>query len=555
MRRCVLALLCAFGLLSAPARAQQNAADAILILDASGSMWGQVDGRPKIEAARKAVDTILSRWRSGDRLGLMAYGHRSKGECRDIELIAPVGTVDAEAIRKSVGALNPRGKTPIAASLREAARILKHTETKATVILVSDGIETCDPDPCAVAAELRKAGVGFTAHVVGFDITDPLARTQLECIARSTGGVYLDARNAAGLETAMTKVAAASQGTRVASEAPATVPPPPAIDVRNLRATARLAESSDPLTDPQLGWHLHLRKADGDAGDLHEANYGARLAMTAPPGDYILLVTLGSTTRPFPLTIDAKTPLNLDLVLDAGFVTSAGAVEGSGDKAEGVSWEVHRTDGEHVATVYDAVPSFVLPAGDYTLKLAKGAASISQPFSVAAGDSINLAVSLSVGRLAIDAVFAAAGPKVEEGFAVEIRRPAKAVGEEGEWVATFYDPLSIVDLPAGAYDVKAGTGEAHKVLRVEMVSGRENRITVDLNAGFVAMAGANGQIQIVETRKSITGKRKIVSATYHDEMNAALPAGDYVAIVTRDGVESETPFRVAAGERVEVSLK
>ena len=48
MRLCILAMLCAFGLLSVPARAQQNAADAILILDASGSLWGQVDGLPLI---------------------------------------------------------------------------------------------------------------------------------------------------------------------------------------------------------------------------------------------------------------------------------------------------------------------------------------------------------------------------------------------------------------------------------------------------------------------------------------------------------------------------
>src|SRR5262245_33280379 len=97
----------------APQPLLAQAGDAILILDASGSMWGQVDGQTKISAARKAVDSILSKWNSSDRLGLMAYGHRSKGDCKDIELIVPVGSFDAERIRKSVRALSPKGKTPI----------------------------------------------------------------------------------------------------------------------------------------------------------------------------------------------------------------------------------------------------------------------------------------------------------------------------------------------------------------------------------------------------------------------------------------------------------
>lgn len=242
MRSLLIMAACAAAWLATPVLAQSRAADAILILDASGSMWGQVEGQTKIVAARKAVDTILARWKPADRLGLMAYGHRAKGECRDIELVVPVGPIDAGAVRGAVQRLNPRGKTPIAASLREAAGILKHTENKSTVILVSDGIETCDPDPCAVAAELKKAGVGFTAHVVGFDVTDPLAKTQLQCIARATGGVYLDARNAAGLDGAMTRVAQAAQGQKVASEAPAAAPRArDPFEGRNLRATARLA--------------------------------------------------------------------------------------------------------------------------------------------------------------------------------------------------------------------------------------------------------------------------------------------------------------------------
>ncbi|TDM67697.1 hypothetical protein CEF00_13565, partial [Lactobacillus crispatus] len=77
-----------------PVQAQgaDKGTDPRLVLDASGSMWGVVDGQTKISAARQAVDSILSKWRPDDRLGLIAYGHRAKGDCKDIELLVPVST-------------------------------------------------------------------------------------------------------------------------------------------------------------------------------------------------------------------------------------------------------------------------------------------------------------------------------------------------------------------------------------------------------------------------------------------------------------------------------
>ncbi|RYD15680.1 MAG: VWA domain-containing protein [Lysobacteraceae bacterium] len=191
------------------AQAGENAS-AMLVLDASGSMWGQVDGRAKIEIAREAVGTLVAQWNDATDLGLMAYGHRRKGDCADIELLRAVGRFDADAIRTRVAALQPRGMTPIGESVRQAAVALRHLERKATVILVSDGEETCSADPCAVGAELEAHGVDFTAHVIGFDLErNPKARDQLQCLARATGGRYLDARDAAELNQAMASVAAA----------------------------------------------------------------------------------------------------------------------------------------------------------------------------------------------------------------------------------------------------------------------------------------------------------------------------------------------------------
>ncbi len=115
-----------------PASAQQSVAVpsgpgvSMLVLDASGSMWGQIQGRAKIEIAREAVGTMLKTWPRNQQLGLMAYGHRSKGNCADIEVLKAPATVDAAAMQQAVNALQPKGMTPISgvgAHGRRAAQV------------------------------------------------------------------------------------------------------------------------------------------------------------------------------------------------------------------------------------------------------------------------------------------------------------------------------------------------------------------------------------------------------------------------------------------------
>ena len=197
----VSATIMATATLTSPALADK----AILVLDGSGSMWGQIEGENKIVIARETVGTLMADWPASTELGLIAYGHREKGNCGDIETLVPVGSGTASAVDAAVGTLNPKGKTPITAAVHQAAAELRSTEEKATVILVSDGLETCNADPCAAAAELEANGIDFTVHVIGFGTT-PEENQQLQCLADNTGGKFLGAANASELKTAMAEV-------------------------------------------------------------------------------------------------------------------------------------------------------------------------------------------------------------------------------------------------------------------------------------------------------------------------------------------------------------
>lgn len=556
-RRSFVAGLLSLGLavLSSPHAAQAQGTDTILVLDASGSMWGQVDGQSKISAARQAVDAILSKWNPADRLGVMVYGHRSKGDCKDIELMVPVSKFDPARIKAAVDGINPKGKTPISDSLRAAAEALKSTENKANVILVSDGIETCAPDPCAAAAELKKSGIGFTAHVIGLDVADPAAKSQLQCIARVTGGVYLDAGNAASLTGALTKAVAATQGTKVASEAPQKPVADPYLG-KNIRGVARLAEGLDPISDEDVNWGI-FKPAGGDKGEHVNTFYGAPFADNIAPGDYIVEVSYHQLKREFPLKVVNGKPAVLDVVLDAGYVTSEGSVAGGAAKVDDVVWQVTDKGGKLIAQEYDAVPRFVLAAGSYVLTLTKGQSKTSKPFSVAAGDSSNVQMTLDVGKLIVTSTYAEGGPKVEKDIVVAIHQPTKADGDEGEKVAQEYDAESKFDLPSGSYDVVATVGEAKGTAHAEVKSGAPTRVNVNLNAGVVGIKTDGAQeIDIVAAERDINDERKRVSVSYETTYNVALGAGDYVAIaIYPDGQTAEKPFTVAAGKRQTVEIK
>ena len=87
MKKPIVASLLALAMLGAGTlRATDGQPQTMLVLDASGSMWGQIGGQPKITIARQAIGAMLDDWSGGD-LGLMAYGHRRKGDCADIEVL------------------------------------------------------------------------------------------------------------------------------------------------------------------------------------------------------------------------------------------------------------------------------------------------------------------------------------------------------------------------------------------------------------------------------------------------------------------------------------
>lgn len=177
----------------------------LFILDGSGSMAGQVEGKVKMDVASEVMTDLINGLPDSVNVGLVAYGHRTKGDCSDIETMVVMGKVDKENLTQKIGSIRPKGKTPIAKSLQIAGDELQAVEDETTVVLVSDGEETCDGDPCALVKSLKEQGINVKVHVVGFDVGDK-EKEQLSCIADAGGGKYFTANNADQLQEALAEV-------------------------------------------------------------------------------------------------------------------------------------------------------------------------------------------------------------------------------------------------------------------------------------------------------------------------------------------------------------
>lgn len=177
----------------------------MVVLDASGSMNVSDAPGPRIAAAKKAVRTMVRGLPANARVGLEVYGTSTGSSdaekaagCKDIKILQPVADVDKAALIAKVDRIRARGYTPIGNALKRAAAALP-AEGPRSIVLVSDGIDTCaPPDPCAVARQLKRSGVDLIVNTVGFKV-DAKARAQLACIAAATGGSYHDANDGTSL--------------------------------------------------------------------------------------------------------------------------------------------------------------------------------------------------------------------------------------------------------------------------------------------------------------------------------------------------------------------
>ncbi len=181
----------------------------LFLLDCSYSMKENLEHQmQKMDAAKMVLQQALARVPADVNLGLRVFGQGYSGDpfmdCKQSALLVPLGQGNRRSIIDGARQVHPYGLTPLEYALRQAAENdLAGVNGPKTLILISDGADTCGGNPCEFIRQLPRMGIKLKVDIVGLSLKnrpdDLQARSQLNCITQTSGGKYYDANTAAQL--------------------------------------------------------------------------------------------------------------------------------------------------------------------------------------------------------------------------------------------------------------------------------------------------------------------------------------------------------------------
>jgi hypothetical protein len=417
MIRRTIFLLAAPLLFDTSALAQEGRSIA-LILDASGSMNAKLAaGGTRLDAAKTAVAAFVEKLDPKVRLSYRAYGHQSptkEKNCKDTELLVDFNAAGAnkDAVLAKTRDIRAQGYTPITYVIELAAKDVGKEAGERAVVLVSDGKETCEGDPCAAAKALAAADAKLVIHTIGFNV-DAAARYQLQCVARVARGTYTDASGAADLGASLGKVA-------IAKPAPPAAPPPAAKAPPSSKTTITIAKPKPgrlEITNPDVAGH---EVTVAESGQAVGQFFGVITSLDLPAGLYN--VSFGPTVWK---SIEVKP--GETTVLDPGVIEMT-VVGASGHKV--LDWETGVEVGELSGVIYrrSVLPStFTVTFGGIEWK--------------------NIEVKAGEVKVLNPAVISVDPPETGGN---------KVYAEDGTLVGTILGVISELPVPPGKYTIEVG---------------------------------------------------------------------------------------------------
>lgn len=194
-----------FFALSISSYAQENEQNqkVLFVLDASGSMEAMWGTESKMNIAKNTLYELVDSLEKANpniEIGLRVFGHqyhKSLDNCTDSKLEIPFGKSNQTSFASRLKAIKPNGNTPIAYSLIESAKDFKNIESLNSIILITDGLENCEGDPCEAAKYLNEKRITINPFIIGLNIEDSLV-SSFECI-----GTFINAKDEKTLKTVL----------------------------------------------------------------------------------------------------------------------------------------------------------------------------------------------------------------------------------------------------------------------------------------------------------------------------------------------------------------
>src|SRR6476646_1114677 len=263
-----------------PQGAPTSLSSVVVVLDASKVMGDKNGATTKLAIARSVLVEALPTYEDRLSFGLVAYGHRQTSNCADTQTLAKPGELTSKTQSKFLDKIRPKGQSPIAAAMTEAAKIAAPQDVKRDIVLMVGAGDSCKADFCGTAELLKKKSPQMRIHVLAYDANAMQTLAPLTCIAEKTGGTFVTAANADELKQGLTTLLDIASG-KPQAPAPVAAATPNAI----------AAPNSAPDTVAALPPNASARDPDDSGGDEiplsapAPPNAGARASTaTASPG-------------------------------------------------------------------------------------------------------------------------------------------------------------------------------------------------------------------------------------------------------------------------------
>jgi Ca-activated chloride channel family protein len=189
----------------------------LFLFDASGSMLAPWGNELRIDAAKRVLTDLVDSLRVNKKieLALRPYGHLTPAKqrnCQDTKLEIPFAPNNNDRIIDRLKYIYPKGTTPIAYSLEQSAKDFPRDDSyRNIIIIITDGIESCDGDPCAVSLELQKKDIFLRPFVIGLGMEEKFA-SEFDCM-----GEYYNAKNISAFQSVLNGILSQSLSKTTAS--------------------------------------------------------------------------------------------------------------------------------------------------------------------------------------------------------------------------------------------------------------------------------------------------------------------------------------------------
>ena len=595
-----------------------GASDAILVVDGSRSMWGQISGRAKISMVHQAFKRALEADRdTAPAFGVLAFGTTAPSRCTDISVLHKPGTANAESALAAIEKLRPWGLAPIEGALLKAARSVLQSSSRQRIILIADGTENCGGDPCTVARALKTRYAKILVDVIALGVAEE-DEPALSCISEATGGQFFRASNQKTLNEAAAQVI-----DRLEVPEEQTVVAEAAEDADDEQSVPEpLSPASEFLANPPLP-REHPNALSRKMATLKPRSKPTPQVppITMPAEEELLIAEREENTPPTAPMAVSEAPAKAEREPEADTITTGSVPEAVATRNESepdnaaptddvppaqdkpaevakteptaepdavpqeqgvrlrakltaqmrhigkpLEWSVYRVGSgdeslwPQVAAVRSPQPTVELDPGRYLVRARYGHVSVSRVVVVGKGKLSDETFVLNAGGLKIlsHLVFV----DTPEGTATTHFVYTGATDENGmrKLVAKSKKQGQILRLNAGRYRVISRLGNANAVVSadVEVSPGVLTAVEVNHKAGVLNLTIEPGQgaSATAGTNAVVFDEEgKLVLRTRGETATAILAPGTYTVSAEQDGTKATGTFEIHIGETKLVNLK